>query len=151
MRIRLSQLRQIIKEEVTKALDEHEGAEPPMPLSASSWFSVMKRNPRDAAKMAAAWDDMTAAVQGDSGLNVMDTAKEMAAATGLDQGMLSFHLRKLVRDAQSGAALPSGDDLAAEVEEHQAAAKARGPQPSVVGTGSWGGIGPRPGSNWTGD
>jgi len=133
MKIKLETLRKIIKEEVSRALNESASIEQlkSKPVCSSWLKQVMKAGPM-AVNFAAAWDDMAAAAK--AGItSVRSTADSIASTHDIDPLAVSFHLRQLAQDpdAKSGAC-PSGDDFLAAVESQTSTPRPPAPVPSSM-------------------
>lgn len=134
MKIKIGDLKRVIRETVSSLAEAVNVENIP---SARSYLGVMKRNAAQRPTMVSAWNEMLATAQESAGegpdFDVLGVAAKMAADTGLDKPMLSFHFRKMVNELKSGMQLPTGEDLMAAAEEAdaaRAAAIAAAPKPA---------------------
>lgn len=142
MKIRLSELRKIIREEVSRTLlEDATSQQQTVDKKYMGWVDLIKHflsNPAKAAKYAKIWDDMVAAVQEAaaerslSDFDARDIASDVANANE-DPGMLSTlqpEVRKLIKDPDcasgkcpTGATLMAAAKQAFEAEEQLARAE----------------------------
>ena len=120
MKITVGQLRKIIKEEVSRHINETVSLETIKSRPASSsWFGVMSRD-SDPSDLAAAWDDMVNAIaEGQTASK--ETAEKIASKYDIDWRGVRFHLAKLMNDpgVKSGSC-PTGKDMLDAVKAYKA-------------------------------
>ena len=128
MKINLATLRKIIKEEVSRALNEAVSIEQlkSKPVC-SSWFKQMMKAGPAAINFAAAWDDMVESAK--AGVtSIRSAADDIASTHDIDSLAVSFHLRQLLQDPDVKTGVcPSGDDFLAAVESRMSASRPPAP------------------------
>lgn len=137
MKIAVSQLRRIIKEEVKRSLHEATLNDIKSKNASSSWFRLMLRGSAEELNaMADAWDEMVEqGVQNADPMQVKKLASVIASKHGFSPEAVSFHLRKILSQPSDYTGMQGADLLKAAKEEFKArdeyrAAQAAKPKPA---------------------